>query len=217
MNAFITFLYRRLLETLPGFPAQSKMMPKGEQKLNHSENTPSNAIPCSVLILLQFRKEIPFVLLTLRSSHLPTHKGQLSFPGGKAELSETPEQAALRETFEEVGLNPAEITLIGRLSSFYMSHTNMSIQPIIGVLEHESEAEFNLNTNEVAEAFWISLQMISSEESVLKELWNLRELEFEVPFWKVHTEVPLWGATAMMLAELVELYQEFTAETVSAK
>lgn len=217
MNAFITYLYRRLLETLPGFRAQSKMMPKGEQKLNHFEKIPKNAVSCSVLILLQLRKEIPSVLITLRSSHLSTHQGQLSFPGGKIEPFETPEQAALRETFEEVGLNPNKITLIGRLSSFYMSHTNMAIQPVVGVLEPNSDAEFNLNKNEVDEAFWISLHMISAEESILTELWNLRDLEFKVPFWKVHSEVPLWGATAMMLAELVEIYQEFRAENIISK
>jgi 8-oxo-dGTP pyrophosphatase MutT (NUDIX family) len=212
MKDFITYLYRRLLNPLPGFEAQRKMMPKSDVYSNHSAKNPPNAILCSVLLLLQNKNTIPHILLTLRSSNLKNHTNQISFPGGKLELNEQAEIGALRETEEEVGLNRDEISIIGRMSDFYMNHTNMHIQPIIAFLPENINPTFSINTAEVDEAFWVSLEDLSKEESIRYETKELKMGTFTVPFWNVHEHVPLWGATAMMISELLELYREFKSE-----
>ncbi len=64
------------------------------------------------------------------------------------------------------------------------------------------------NPNEVEEILTVSLDHLNSEENLVRERWDLREQQLEVPYWDIH-KVPLWGATAMMMSELLELYREF--------
>jgi 8-oxo-dGTP pyrophosphatase MutT (NUDIX family) len=208
MNGFITYLYERLRKPLPGFEAQKRMMPVSASAQNHKPDSPANSIPCSVLLVLMPKQDDVHILLTLRSRKLSTHQGQISFPGGKLDSHETIEEGAYREAFEEVGLKKESLQLIGRMSSFYMSHTNMSIQPIVAELI-QPEQQLKINPDEVEEAFWVSLNTLSETDAVHEELWALRDLEFSVPFWNVDKEVPLWGATAMMLSELLEIYLEW--------
>ncbi|TNE73375.1 CoA pyrophosphatase [bacterium] len=208
MSGFITYLYERLREPLPGFEAQKLMMPLSDTVQNHSEISPVNCIPCSVLILLWKKDNDISVLLTLRGKELSTHKGQISFPGGKLEANESVEEGAIREAFEEVGILENAIRTIGRMSSFYMYHTNMKIQPIVAELVLDS-VELELNEFEVSDAFWVRLEDLAEDSNIQTELWKVRNMELTVPFWNVDKEVPLWGATAMMLSELLVLYKEF--------
>ncbi len=209
MTDFITYLYRRLRNPLPGFKAQQIMMPKNDGYANHSHKIPVNAIPCSVLLILQNKNSVPHILLTLRSANLRNHTNQISFPGGKQDLNETAETCALRETEEEIGLKREDFSVIGSLSPLFMTYTNMSITPFIASYPQNLNAEFVINLDEVDETFWISLNDLCKKDAVLFEYRKLRMGEFEVPYWKVHNHVPLWGATAMILSELVELYCDY--------
>ena len=209
MTDFITYLYRRLRNPLPGFEAQQKMMPKSDVYTNHSNIIPENAIPCSVLLILQNKNTIPHILLTLRSTKLRNHTNQISFPGGKLDFNETAEDGALRETEEEIGLKREELSVIGKLSPLFLTHSNMSISPYLASYPENIIAEFAINFDEVDEAFWVSLDDLCKKDAVLFEYRKLRMGEFEVPYWKVHNHVPLWGATAMILSELVELYCDY--------
>lgn len=208
MNGFITYLYERLLKPLPGFEAQKRMMPVSASAQNHKPNSPSCAIPCSVLLVLMPKQNDVLILLTLRSRKLNSHQGQISFPGGKLDKYESAEEGAFREAYEEVGLQKQSLQLVGRMSSIYMSNTNMSIQPVVAQLL-EPEQELSINPDEVDEAFWVSLNSLCETNTVQQELWALRDLEFSVPFWNVNKDVPLWGATAMIVSELLVLYLEW--------
>ena len=186
MTDFITYLYRRLRNPLPGFEAQQKMMPKSDVYTNHSNIIPENAIPCSVLLILQNKNTIPHILLTLRSTKLRNHTNQISFPGGKLDFNETAEDGALRETEEEIGLKREELSVIGKLSPLFLTHSNMSISPYLASYPENIIAEFAINFDEVDEAFWVSLDDLCKKDAVLFEKRMLRIGEFEVPYnWRI--------------------------------
>jgi 8-oxo-dGTP pyrophosphatase MutT (NUDIX family) len=118
----------------------------------------------------------------------------------------------LRETQEEIGLAKKHLQLIGRLSPLYMAHTNMSIQPVVAeLMTDETLTEFTLSY-EVEEFFWVILEDLIHEKTIQFKTDLIRDSTVTYPFWDVHKTVPLWGATAMILSELLELYHEFNQE-----
>ncbi len=210
MSAFrplIQFLQNRLGKPLPGLDAQLKMAPDPvssgpKRKLN----APEHAYQSSVLLLLFPNEEQEAeLLLTLRSSNI-NHGGQISLPGGRIDENENPSQAALREAFEEVGIAKNHIKILGTLSTLYVSHSNNQVTPVVGYMERQPE--LTLNPAEVEEAFTVEVESLANKKNLTVQDWNLRQHTYKVPFWDVH-RVPLWGATAMMLSEFLELYREF--------
>jgi 8-oxo-dGTP pyrophosphatase MutT (NUDIX family) len=139
------------------------------------------------------------VLLTLRSSTLRSHTGQISFPGGRIEPGETPEDAALRECEEETGI-PAHLPeILGRLTPITSPASKGAVLPIVAWL-HE-DVPIRIHPDEVEEAFWQPLDEL--REPLITE-WELRGMKVLVPHWPVH-RVPLWGLTACVLSELRQL------------
>jgi 8-oxo-dGTP pyrophosphatase MutT (NUDIX family) len=148
------------------------------------------------------------LVLTHRSEGID-HSGQLSFPGGKSGPHETAVETACREAYEEIGVSPSEIRIIGKLSGLYIQHSNNYVHPVIGWME--SMPIFRLNPAEVQEAFSIPLADLVSEKYQEREYWTIRDHGLHVPFWNIH-DVPLWGATAMMISELVSVCREYLRE-----
>lgn len=172
---------------------------------SHYKPTHSNFRNSSVLIpIISWKQELE-ILLTLRSADI-NHGGQISFPGGGSEGSETVEETALREAQEEIGLQPGKTDVIGLLSPLYVGHSDNMITPVVAFLNEAQK--FTPNPNEVEEIFTVSLSDLVVESNLLDEEWDLRGSPFKVPFWNIH-RVPLWGATAMLLSELMVLYKEF--------
>ena len=207
MNSFTAFLEDRLSQSLPGVKAQLKMAPEPIDKGPTRTLDPEpDARKSSVLILLFPNNENDLeLLLTLRSSDID-HGGQISLPGGRSEENETPQETALRETYEEVGINPSSVTLLGTLSSLYVSHSKNQVIPVVGYLD--AMPDLKLDTREVEEAFTVEVESLAQKKNLMVEDWNLRRYTYKVPYWDVH-RVPLWGATAMILSEFLELYREF--------
>ena len=121
------------------------------------------------------------------------------------EEGETKTEAALREAEEEVGIPSEEITICGELSPLYVYPSNNIIYPIIGYLPYRPQLKLQLE--EVEEAFTTPLSKLLDSKQIKRETWNVRDMELEVPFWKIH-RVPLWGATAMICSELVAIFNE---------
>lgn len=207
MHDLIPFLTSRLTKTLPGEDAQLRMAPKPVSGGPNRPMTPDNeASPSSVLVLLFPNEDHEWELvLTLRSNDID-HGGQISFPGGRAEADETVSETALREAQEEIGIDPTAVTVIGKLSELYISHSSSRVTPVVGYLE--KRPPFIANPDEVEEIFAIELDSLLTKNNLIEENWKLREHTYRVPYWDIH-RVPLWGATAMMLSELLELYREF--------
>lgn len=209
-NDFYEFLTQALHSgNLPGRSSQVKMAP---EPLNQKDpirkmEAPHHAQASSVLILIFPNDEgRPALILTLRTSHI-NHGGQLSFPGGRAEEGETQLETALREAREEIGINPQDVQIAGTLSDLYVPHSNSKVSPVVGFIDYEPE--LTLNPAEVEEAFSVDLKSLAGNKNLTVENWELRQqATYKVPYWDVH-RVPLWGATAMILSEFLELYREF--------
>jgi mutator protein MutT len=200
-------VFRSLLNSpLPGTEAQRIMAPKpltpgmGPVLLSDVPDTARrNAV--SLCLTGSSLHDLEFIL-TLRSSTLPNHAGQLSLPGGGIEPGETPEQAALREMHEEVGITQTVQQVLGTLTPIFVPHSNNFIHTI--VTWKQSSVPFVLQPSEVDEAFYVKAKDLLDDRLLTTEVWNLRGITMEVPFWNVHA-TPLWGATAMILSEFVEL------------
>lgn len=207
MSDLIEFLEKRLSQNLPGRDAQIKMAPKPrtEGEMRKME-APEDVYESSVLILLfpNEKGEIELTL-TLRSEDI-NHGGQISFPGGRADKGESVVETALREAREEIGVEPQDITIIGQLSDLYVSHSNNLVVPIVGYTN--KRPDFTINPREVDEVFTVELRSLLHKKNLTVEDWELGKHIYKVPYWDVH-RVPLWGATAMMLNELLDICREY--------
>lgn len=207
LHPFYYYLKERSKSALPGRLAHMKMAP---MPLNSSYVYPNddldNAHPSGVLALL-YPDELQNlnVLFTLRTKTI-RHAGQISFPGGRSELGEELIETALRETEEEIGISPEQIHIACSLSSFILHKSENIITPFVGFLLERPQ--LNPNPKEVQEAFDCNLNVLMDDHCLKRKKWSLLNQEFEVPYWDIH-DVPLWGATAMMLSELLVLYDEF--------
>ena len=125
---------------------------------------------------------------------------------GGTEGNETHEETALREAYEETGVIEKNVETIGQLSPLFVDLSNNLVTPIVGFLD--TPQDFIANPNEVEDIFFIPISKFLNPSNLKKEAWSLRKTEYLVPFWDVY-RVPLWGATSMILNELLVIYKEF--------
>lgn len=159
------------------------------------------ARPAAVLVPILLRPA-PSVLLTLRAPALSAHAGQVAFPGGRIEPGETPEQAALREAAEEVGLDPAQARLIGRLPD-HLTGTGFRITPIVALLP-PPEA-LRPHPGEVAEVFEYELaRLLPPAAPERREGIGRRGFSWVWP----HERHLIWGATAAIMVSLAAVLRQ---------
>ncbi len=130
------------------------------------------------------------------------HSGQIAFPGGKAEKEDISlENTALRETFEEVGIQPQQIEIIGKLSDLYIPPSNFIVTPFVGILQEEPHITPNY---EVERVLIIPLSDLMNPTNCVEKTISVRSIQLHVPCYTLDGEI-IWGASSMMLAELLEL------------
>lgn len=166
-----------------------------------ADSTRADLQPAAVLIPIIDRPQ-QTVLFTLRADHLPTHAGQVSFPGGRVHAEDaTVADTALRETHEEVGVATDHIEVVGYLDR-YDTRTGYSIVPVVGLVHPDHELA--PNAGEVAEAFEVPLDYLLDPASrVLKNRTrpNGTTMEgYEIAFGR-HV---IWGVTARIVTMLAE-------------
>jgi 8-oxo-dGTP pyrophosphatase MutT (NUDIX family) len=153
----------------------------------------------SVLVSVVMR-ERPTVLLTERTTHLSTHSGQVAFPGGKQDETDTDAaHTALREAHEEIGLDASLIEVIGRMPT-YTTGTQFIITPIVALVNPDHQ--LTLNAFEVADAFEVPLDFLMNPAHHHRhaiEFAGARREWFSMPYMDGTTERFIWGATAAML------------------
>jgi len=164
---------------------------------------PSAALrPAAVLVPLIDHPAGISVLLTQRTPHLSAHAGQISFPGGRIEDSDTDAtEAALRETEEEIGLMREHVRVIGRLDT-YVTGTGFEITPIVGIVK--TPFRLAIDPFEVSEAFEVPLSFIvdpGNHRRMTREVERRTRFFFVLPFENRN----IWGATAGMLVNLAEV------------
>jgi len=153
----------------------------------------------AVLVPIVEHASGPTVLLTRRAEAMSRHAGQVAFPGGRIDPGETPWDAALRETQEEIGLEPAAVEIAG-LSTAYETGTGFKVTPVVGFVRPDFELE--LNPAEVAEVFEVDFRRLIAPESYERRSYEIaggaRRHFYAMP----HGEQLIWGATAGMLRAL---------------
>ncbi|CAN5270451.1 CoA pyrophosphatase [soil metagenome] len=207
-TSFIRFLEERLNDPLPGKSAHQKMMPVPVDPDIEipEESIDSSGHPSGVLVpVYPDSKNNYQVILTLRTDTI-RHAGQISFPGGRSDQNETLVETALRETNEEIGIDSSDVSVLGTLTPFYLYRSHNQITPVIGMLD--KKPDMRRNPQEVEEIITVRLDTLLGEKFIKKERWDLAHNSFRIPYWNFH-RVPLWGATAMIMSELLELYREF--------
>lgn len=204
-SSFVTYLKEALRVELSGQEAHQKMLPPG-RRLKTYDHELSTVKQSSVLLLLFPEGEQIYICLIKRPSTMTHHPGQISFPGGKVEKEDhSAEMAALREAQEEVGVDPAFIEVIGKLSDLYVEVSKFSIQPFLGWANQRPE--FLINKSEVEELILFPLTDFIAHETILEtELETISGL-LRVKYYPFNSEM-IWGATAMILAELIDILKK---------
>ena len=178
---------------------------RGDYDLNPGMGPEGPLTPAAVLVPLVLRPGGPTVLLTQRTDHLHDHAGQISFPGGRIEEQDaSPEAAALRETQEEVGLDPSRIQLIGRLDT-YVVRTGFEVTPTVGFVH--PPFEIDPDPFEVADVFEVPLAFFMDRRNHRQ---GSREYRGALRRFYVmeYQDRYIWGATAAMLVNLVDILEE---------
>ena len=203
-NSIIPFLKKQLQGALPGQIAQAKMTTRAT-----FTSPPANARLASVLCLLYPKNgSWHFPLIQRVITKNDKHSGQISFPGGKLELSDKSNQAAaLREANEEIGIKQEDVNILGDLTPLYVPASNFQVFPFIGYLEYTPT--FIRQEREVAEVVEVELnQLIHPTTKKYKtiQFGNGYTIK-DVPYYDVNGKT-VWGATAMMLSEFVMLIKQ---------
>ncbi|PIZ66809.1 MAG: CoA pyrophosphatase [Candidatus Marinimicrobia bacterium CG_4_10_14_0_2_um_filter_48_9] len=205
---FIDTLTQILVNDLPGFEGQQVMMPAGRPVIMPELSEFKNLKPAAVLIALFEANgtEWRFPLIQRVEDGL-AHSGQIALPGGRLEVGETVEMAALREAEEEIGLDSSSVTVIGNLSPLPIPVSGFLVHPVVGVLTHEPI--WRPQRGEVETVFTVSVSDLMDEAKRATEVRHFREQPFTVPYF--HFEpYKVWGATAMILSEFDHLLQRLT-------
>jgi 8-oxo-dGTP pyrophosphatase MutT (NUDIX family) len=134
-----------------------------------------------------------------------SHRGQISFPGGSMDPGEDAVAAALREADEELGVQPASVIVLGQLSPLYIPPSGFCIYPIVAYTPRRPD--FNANVSEVAEVLEVPLSHLVKPATRCEETWEIRGAPVRVPYYAFETH-KVWGATAMVLCELLSLLDE---------
>ena len=188
------FISQRLQEAAEADPASD-----GFSEIDLNEET---RLKCAaVLIPLVWHGEEWHLLFTRRTDTVESHKGQVSFPGGACDKGETtPEQTALREAEEEIGLQPNDVRILGKLSNL-ITITYFRVTPVVGVVKWP--AVFRVGEHEVARIFTIPLEWLANPSN----RW-----QFERPgttrtliAYHPYDGELLWGATARMTVDFLKV------------
>jgi len=199
-------LRRRLTGPLPGTDAQLRLSPEPRYGWVPGHIPPS-AQPGAGLFLLYPRQGKLHTVLTLRNSGLQ-HGGELSLPGGAAESGESLADTALREAHEEIGLDRTRVEVAGTLSPLYIPVSGFALHPVVGV--SADPLRFEPDPGEVQQIYEVSIDHLRDPRRRGEEKREHGGRRFRVPFVAVEDQ-KLWGATAMVIAEMLEVLDTLDA------
>lgn len=199
-------LWKEKLSKPAGLQAQLLMAPELRKEELEKYNNAKPQLKSAVLILIYIdeKDNKPYIVLTLRSTKLRKHSGQVSFPGGKMDESDKSlEETALREAEEEIGLKRnSDIEILGNLSPLLIPVTNFKVYPIVSFAK--SKPNFRINVDEVEKILFVSLEDLLTVKNIKQKSFGKSSsgIKHQAPYFDLQN-VEIWGATAMMLAELI--------------
>lgn len=198
----IQLLEGRLHGEKPGLQAQLRMVPDPRTGDKTYQEAGDTCLRAGVLVLIYPREGRQHLVLTRRTSQVAHHQAQISFPGGQMDENESAGETALREAAEELAIAPAMVRIIGKLTPLYIPPSNYCIYPIVAVAE--SRPDFRPSPHEVDEVIEVPLTHLLDARNIKREKWPLRGMDVTVPYYFFRGN-KIWGATAMVLAELLDL------------
>lgn len=204
---FIDKLRLRLKEPLPGADAHLKMKPILPSGSRFPLMDPLKARKGAVLILLYLKEDQWFFPLIQRPLYEGVHSGQVAFPGGREEDTDRDLfETAIRESYEEVGTDHNKVQVIGALSDFFVAASNHLITPVIA--KYRGVPTFIPDEREVEQVIETPLaQLMDSTLLKEKEITAASGYRLWSPYYELQEKV-VWGATAMMLSEFVEVLND---------
>lgn len=198
--------WQRLREILASREAGAPRASVSSHELDygrHAGPAPFDARHAAVLVLLT---ELPngwHLPLMVRPTSATTHAGQVSFPGGRLEAGESLETCAVRESTEELGIEPDAVDLLGRLPPVYIYASNNQMAPCLAVARRVPS--IRPNPDEVARVFWLPVAALFEPERRGTHEIRRWGASFRTPHIKWESE-RIWGATRIVLDELAQLW-----------
>lgn len=170
----------------------------GHQKVS----LPPGPVPAAVLVPLFLKGGEPHVLFTKRTEHLNHHRGEISFPGGVSDPDDPDLLAtALRETWEEVGIDPADVEALGELDDFYSVH-NYLVTPFVGIFP--ANYPLKINRWEIDKIIEVPIAHLLRPEIFRVEDWSWKGRTHPVCFY-TYGEDEIWGLTAAILKQFLDI------------
>jgi 8-oxo-dGTP pyrophosphatase MutT (NUDIX family) len=205
----IDWLRQRLQQPLPGLRAQERMMGR---VVSMPHIVPENARPSAVLCLLYPNDDELQLLLMKRREDRTAHSGQVSFPGGRYEQEDNDLQTtALREAYEEVGIAPAHVDVLGALTSLYIPVSNFNVHPFVGYIP--SKPQFVISEAEVSYTIETPLSnLLHNDRKITTDVSSpiMPGLIRQVKAYQLEDGTIIWGATAMIISELETIMKEYS-------
>jgi len=156
----------------------------------------------SVLIPLFFKNNEAHMLFTKRTEFVETHKGQISFPGGMNDDSdEDLKETALRETWEEMGIKPEHVTILGKTDNF-LTNTNFMITPYVGYFHYPYG--FNINPAEIDRVIEVPLCSIVDPKVFEIKPWERDGVKWMLHYYNYNSDI-IWGVTGFLLSNFLSI------------
>jgi 8-oxo-dGTP pyrophosphatase MutT (NUDIX family) len=171
---------------------------------------PRPGVASAVLVPLFEHDGAPHLLYTTRSAELPTHAGQIAFPGGRhAPTDPSMLATALREAEEEIGLGAGDVDVLGALDPIHTFSSNFLITPFVARIPHPYA--FRLDPREVHDVFSLPLAVLHDPATTVAETWTIDGRTIPVTAYR-HAGRTIWGATQRITASLLDLVTAIRAE-----
>ena len=191
-------------QPLPGLVSHQKMSPPHRAKalLKIQENRHLTRQSAVMVLLFPENEKLKTVFIK-RSEYDGVHSGQIAFPGGKQEKTDTGfEATALRETFEEIGVTADKIEIIGQLSDLFIPPSNFIVKPFVGYC-HEKPV-YKIDSKEVQSVIEIDIDDFYSGKCIFEKEFvaGTAGKTIKAPYFAING-IEIWGATAMITSELL--------------
>jgi 8-oxo-dGTP pyrophosphatase MutT (NUDIX family) len=194
-------------DNLPGFDAQVKMSPPMRKKYEANDVLRYQPKESAVMVLLYEKNNESYISFTQRHVYDGAHSGQISLPGGKRDQADKDLKAtAIRETWEEIGIRIPEEQILTALTWLYVPPSNFIIHPFVSYMMEAPT--FIKEEKEVKEILEIRVADLLDKTHQKKYLYENKKLNisFESPSYQINGHT-IWGATAMILSELISIIE----------